>query len=269
MNTYNLSRQWFNFCFDNPEKIKPSHTAVYFFAIENCNRLGWKKKFRLPSQMVMEAVGIKSYNTYIKTFNDIIDFGFFELIERSKNQYSANLIALSNFDKAVNKALDKALVRHSTKQDESTVQSIDSINKQETIEQETNNQDADALEDTVILEVISYLNEKTGKSFKTAPGLKTRFKEGYTVDDCKKVIDIKCAEWAGTEQEKYLRPQTLFSNKFDSYVNQEPEKKYTDLPYIEEIKVYYDTPNMLVYNENGTISTEYKIDPKYKCVVAI
>jgi len=137
MNTYNLSRAWFNFCFDNPEKIKPNHTAVYFFAIENCNRLGWKEKFRLPSQMAMEAVGIKSYNTYSKTFNDLIDWGFFTLIERSKNQYSANIIALSYFDKADNKALDKALIKHATKQSESTVQSIDSINKQrnkETIE---------------------------------------------------------------------------------------------------------------------------------------
>lgn len=146
MNTYNLSREWFNYCFDHPEKIKPNHTAVYFFAIENCNRLGWKKKFRLPSQMAMEAVGIKSYNTYIKTFNDLIDWGFFELIERSKNQYSANVIALSNFDKALNKALDKALIKHASKQSESTVQSIDSIYKQEnkgTKEQENDKEHLD------------------------------------------------------------------------------------------------------------------------------
>ena len=73
---YSLSRKWFDFCFDNPEKIKPNHTALYFFCIEHCNRLGWKEKFGLSSSMAKEAIGIRSYNTYIKTLRDLVDFGF-------------------------------------------------------------------------------------------------------------------------------------------------------------------------------------------------
>jgi hypothetical protein len=134
---YELSRDWFDFCFENPELIKPNHTALYFFAIEHYNRLGGKDKFGFPSTMVMEAIGIKSYNTYIKTLNDLADWGAIKMIERSKNQYSANIIALSKFNKALNKALDKALIKHSTKQSESTVQSISSIDKQRIIEQLT------------------------------------------------------------------------------------------------------------------------------------
>lgn len=134
---YDLSRKWFDFCFDNPEKIKPNHTALYFFAIEHCNRLGWKDKFGLPTTMAKEAIGIRSYNTYINTLNDLIEWGFIEMIERSKNQYSSNIIALSNFDKALNKALDKALIKHGTKQSESTSESIGSINKQENNKQLT------------------------------------------------------------------------------------------------------------------------------------
>lgn len=130
INSYELSRSWFDFCFENPEKIKPNHTSMYFFAIEHCNRLGWKEKFGFPSTMVMEAIGIKSYNTYINTLNDLIDFGFIKLIEKSKNQYSSNIIALSKFNKALNKALDKAFIKHGSKQGESTDQSIDSIIKQ-------------------------------------------------------------------------------------------------------------------------------------------
>uniref|UniRef100_UPI003561DB1E hypothetical protein n=1 Tax=Mariniphaga sediminis TaxID=1628158 RepID=UPI003561DB1E len=105
---YDLSRSWFNFCFENPEKVKPNHTALYFFCIEHCNRLGWKKKFGLPTTMAKEAIGVHSYNTYIKTLNDLIDFGFIKMIQKSKNQYSSNIIALSNFDKAFDRALDKA-----------------------------------------------------------------------------------------------------------------------------------------------------------------
>lgn len=141
LNIYSLSRSWFDFSFSNPEKIRPNHTALYFFAIEHCNRLGWKQKFGFPTTMAMEAIGIKSYNTYISTLTDLVEWGFIKMIEKSKNQYSANIIALSKNDKANNKALDKALTKHTTKQSKSTVQSIDSIDKQiynSTIVQDTN-----------------------------------------------------------------------------------------------------------------------------------
>lgn len=130
MNGYELSRIWFDWCFVNPDKIKPNHSALYFFCIEHCNRLGWKDKFGLPTTMAMEALGIKSYNTYKQTLVDLVEWGFIKMIETSKNQYSANIVALSNFNKAVDKALDKALIKHASKQSESTHQSIDSIDKQ-------------------------------------------------------------------------------------------------------------------------------------------
>lgn len=127
MDIYSLSRNFWDYAYDNPDKIKPNHCALYFFIIEHCNRLGWKKKFGLPSMMSMEAIGIKSHNTYINTLNDLEEIGLITMIQRSKNQYSANIVALSNFDKAHSKALDKALIKHGTKQRESTIQSIDSI----------------------------------------------------------------------------------------------------------------------------------------------
>ena len=136
MNSYELSRNWFDWSFSNPELISPNHSALYFFIIEHCNRLGWKEKFGLPTTMAKEAIGIRSYNTYIKTLNDLVEFGFIKMIEKSKNQYSSNIIALSNFDKALNKALDKALIKHTTKQVQSTGESTSSIIKQRTSNKE-------------------------------------------------------------------------------------------------------------------------------------
>ncbi len=132
MNSYELSRNWFDFCFENPDLISPNHTALYFFCIEHCTRLGWKEKFGLPMEMAKEAIGIKNYRTYSKAFNDLIEFGFIELIQKSKNQYSSNIIAIVKnakaHTKATTKALDKALIKHSQKQSQSTV----GVNKQET-----------------------------------------------------------------------------------------------------------------------------------------
>ena len=130
MNIYDLSRNFFNFSFENPEKIKPNHIAIYFFAVEHCNRLGWKQKFGFPTSMVLEATGIKSYSVYKKTFDELVEYNFFTVIEYSKNQYSSNIIALKENYKSNIKALDKALIKHTSKHKQCTCQRTDSINIQ-------------------------------------------------------------------------------------------------------------------------------------------
>lgn len=130
MDIYSLNRNFWNFCFDNPEKISPNHCAIYFFAIEHCNRLGWKEKFGFPTQMAMDAIGIKKHQTYIRYFNDLCEWGFFDLIEKSQNQYSANIIRLVFAMPKNGKALDKAIINHAAKQTETMRQSNSSIDKQ-------------------------------------------------------------------------------------------------------------------------------------------
>ena len=115
MDIFKLYRNFWDYAFANPEKIKPNHIAIYSFAIEHCNRLGWKEKFGLPASMVLEATGIKSYSVYKKTFDDLVEFGFIEVVQYSKNQYSSNIIALKENHKALDKALDKALTKHMRK----------------------------------------------------------------------------------------------------------------------------------------------------------
>ena len=127
MDIYSLSRNFWDYAFDNPEKISPNHSAIYFFAIEHCNRLGWKEKFGFPSQMTMDAVGIKKHQTYIRYFEDLCEWGFFKLIQKSKNQYSANIISLTSAMPKNGKALDKAIIKHTAKQTQSNGQSNSSI----------------------------------------------------------------------------------------------------------------------------------------------
>ncbi len=155
MDIFKLYRTFWNWCFENPSKIKPTHIAIYSFAIEHCNRLGWKKEFGFPTTMAMEAIGVRSYSVYKNHLDELVDFGFLEMIEISKNQYSANIIALKEnykaHDKATVKALDKALIKHTSKQVESTCQSIDSIDKQRTKnkEQGTSNQTSKNSSDSI------------------------------------------------------------------------------------------------------------------------
>jgi hypothetical protein len=108
MNGYNLLRDWFNFKFANPSKTKASHTDFYCYLIDRWNRLGQKHEFGLPTSVTMEALGIGSYNTYKKTLNDLIEFGFVTIVSESKNQHQSKIIAISKNDKAIDKALDEA-----------------------------------------------------------------------------------------------------------------------------------------------------------------
>lgn len=80
-------------------------------------------------------------------------------------------------------------------------------------------------------EVIEYLNDKTNASYragtrKTMELIRARWKEGFRLDDFRKVIDLKAAEWLNDPiWNKYLRPETLLGPKFESYLNQKSPKK--------------------------------------------
>lgn len=87
---------------------------------------------------------------------------------------------------------------------------------------------------SIVQDVISYLNEKVGTNYrpstrKTRDLIKARQKENFSLDDFKTVINKKTAEWKGTDMEKYLRPETLFGTKFESYLNQREVKPKEDM----------------------------------------
>ena len=90
-------------------------------------------------------------------------------------------------------------------------------------------------------EVIKHQNEKTGASYKastkkTQTCIHARLEEGFTLEDFKTVIDKKCDEWRGTEWEKYLRPETLFGTKFESYLNAKVTKKPVNTGMAQDVE---------------------------------
>lgn len=90
--------------------------------------------------------------------------------------------------------------------------------------------------------IIDYLNDKTGKKYRyrskgTQRIITARLNEGFTVEDFKTVIDNKVNDWLNdTKMSLYLRPETLFGNKFEGYLNQNTtKKKEFHLPTAKEI----------------------------------
>lgn len=83
-------------------------------------------------------------------------------------------------------------------------------------------------------DIIDYLNLRLGTNYKSTSAktralIDARLNEGFTEDDFKIVIDKKYFEWHDTDYEQYLRPETLFSNKFESYLNQRISEKKKSL----------------------------------------
>lgn len=75
-------------------------------------------------------------------------------------------------------------------------------------------------------EIMSYFNQQAGTSYRASSKatqrlISARTNEGFTVNDFKKVIDIKVANWKDDpKMSKYLRPATLFGTKFEGYLNE-------------------------------------------------
>ncbi|MGX4599051.1 conserved phage C-terminal domain-containing protein [Faecalimicrobium sp. JNUCC 81] len=92
--------------------------------------------------------------------------------------------------------------------------------------------------------VIGYLNNKAKKNFKpntkkTMSLIRARLNEGFIEEEFFKVIDTKCKQWLNTNMEKFLRPETLFSNKFEGYLNEEYIQK-NNLDNIEPWSVEFE-----------------------------
>jgi len=76
--------------------------------------------------------------------------------------------------------------------------------------------------------VVGYLNRVAGTAHRhttrsTRELLASRLAEGFDEPDFLRAIDNQWATWEGTEYQKYMRPSTLFSPKFDGYQGTNPE----------------------------------------------
>ncbi|MBM9604106.1 conserved phage C-terminal domain-containing protein [Desulfopila inferna] len=81
--------------------------------------------------------------------------------------------------------------------------------------------------------IVSFLNEKANRDFKhtttaTRIKIKARFNEGFTEEDFQTVIENRVERWAGeSTMVQYLRPETLFGPKFESYLQAAAEDSKT------------------------------------------
>jgi len=228
MNGYNLIRDWYNFKFENPSKVKAIHSDFYCYLIDRWNRLGQKNEFGLPTSVTMESLGIGSYNTYKKTLNDLIDFGFIKVVSESKNQHQSKVIALSKNDKATDKALDEANNKALDKAPDTIIKQKNKETKEQTIAPTK----VDAVELIDFEKLLSFINFSFGRKFqivskKVRASYNARIKDGYTKDQITDAIN-NCKENAYHKEKNYQYCTPEFfsrSETLDKYSNVTKQEK--------------------------------------------
>ena len=165
-----------------------------------------------------------SEKTIIKFKKELKDVGLLKEVRQGNNL--PNRIYISAVDGTVNSTVSELEILQSGTV-KTTVSELEILQTNKTDNNEIDNNNNKLL---IYKEIISYLNLKAKKNFKVDTAshqkfIKARLKEGYVLEDFKKVVDIMVAKWKGTEYEQYLQPQTLFGNKMDNYLNQPMPRK--------------------------------------------
>lgn len=169
------------------------------------------------------------FNNYgILTSERIQDQYFTAVSKRKSVDYDARfaLISLKNVKNAVNvdiNRIDSAMNTQSKVKESKVNKSSKSIVEKSRPHAETTSKESEQT-NAACQEIIDYLNEKAQTKYKATTAktrslINARLSEGFVVGDFKTVIDKKCAEWQGTEWEKFIRPETLFGTKFEGYLN--------------------------------------------------
>ena len=197
-----------------------------------------KKIQRILQKMVDEDLIIKgNYNE--NPWNQTSWYAFGNMGEKLKCALFIDWSNLSNaFTESVQCTKDKSV---QCKTVNNTVNNT--VNKRN-IKESSDDTDLSASETIPYVEIIDYLNSKCLKSYKhknriAREKIHARWNEGFRLEDFKRVIDIKAAEWLNdTEMNRYLRPDTLFGSKFEIYLNSAiPVQKTNDFVITKGMKM--------------------------------
>ena len=206
-----------------PLKLTERQLLIYFYLYKKCDFDSMEVKVT-TSQIV---TGVKIIDLTDRIVNaelkKMIEAGFLKLVKKgSKGNFSIYQIIKTNEMMVTNAYLiGSSKDSNSNALEGKEVTNAYLIGNSIPKNKEKNN--------NIYSEVIKYLNEKANTNYRpstknTQSFISARLKEGFTVEDFKKVIDVKVENWIGTDFEKYLRPATLFGTKFENYLNEANKK---------------------------------------------
>jgi phage replication O-like protein O len=218
------------------QKISPRAT-VLFLAISR-KTIGWHKESDAISLSQLKEMTGMSKPTVLKGIEELIQAGLINQLKGSQGRNNTSVYDI-NFEKGKNSLPDEEIKGKDSLpiEEEKGKNSlpINDIKGKDSLPTKESNIKKEDKYMTHAQEAIRYLNIRTGKHYKPTSQnyqyVHARLSEGYTLEDCRKVIDIKCRQWLkDPKMKQFLRPLTLFQpSKFDNYLNEWEPRKIIDL----------------------------------------
>ena len=164
----------------------------------------------------------KENETSIKsTLEELKQFGYLKVIKKMPNETSSGRIEYEYIIYEKKQDIEKQEVENL---------GVEVLGVENQGQLNTNKLSTNELNTNNYKYIVDFLNSEANTNYrhttnKTQSLIRARMKEGFTLEDFKQVISNKCNDWKGTDFEKYLRPETLFGTKFESYLNSKQKNK--------------------------------------------
>lgn len=158
MNGYKLTRDWFEWCKYNSEKVRPIHTALYLYAVETSNRLCWSENFGFPTDMTMHILGISNWRTYSRALNELAAFGFIQIVRKAPN---GNLSAIISIVKTTELDTELDTIAKQSKVQDNGSTNVDINKPLQTIKPSTNKQERIKFTPPKLHEVEKLISDKS------------------------------------------------------------------------------------------------------------
>lgn len=235
MNTYKLISAYWDMSSENPGQFKPAHSALYFYIMYLANKFGWKQKFGLPTLFAMEQTNIRSRHTLNKLLKDLEDFGLIKIVEESKNQHTAKIVAMIKTYKADDIADDMAHIK------------ADDMAHEQHISRQVNG----TYHDTGTIDKL--INNKNNKTInnKTTNSLNIPFDDFWDAYDHKVGSkEISAKKWSALKDEERKK----IMDHIPIYTGKTPDKKYRKQPstYLNQ-KVWESEDEWNTIQKNGKV----------------
>lgn len=191
--------------------LEATTQTLWFHLMAIANKSGWPEWFAVANPLLMAKVGI-SENALNKHRNILEQKGRIEYKNQGKKKPGKyRIIPFITSKNEVNQEVNCEVIRE--------------VNREANCSALNNKLNETKQENIPYAEIVGYLNEKTGSSYKpttkaTQSHIKARWREGFRLEDFKAVIDNMTEKWGNDpKMSQYLRPETLFGTKFESYLN--------------------------------------------------
>lgn len=218
------------------EKILFNHYIMRKVNLNNMKNELDKNHFKISTRTASSDLNISLSKTY-RMLKEFESLNIIKCIRLGDRKGKCSIYKYITDDETVFETVIKSKVERVKYCHIDNLEHINEIDNKTNTKTHKETSNIENINKEIYINIIDYLNKKSNKRFKyntnkTIKCIKARINEGFDLEDFYKVIDTKVDQWLNTDMEMFIRPATLFSNKFEGYLNEKQfknNKENTDI----------------------------------------